>query len=304
MSGHDHTGHDHGHHKVSSRRLAMVILLNSAITIVEYVAGVMSGSLALISDAGHNLSDVLSLALGYAGEKISEKNPSAHYTFGLRRFETLVALVNTVSLVVIGVFIAVEAVGRFLSPVPINTSLMLPVAVFCLAGNLISVFLLIRDRSHSLNMRAAFLHLLYDSITSGAVIVVAIVLIFRPGWVWIDLLASLVIVVMIMWSSMGILSESLRVFLQAAPASVDPEDVRSHLMEIPGVAGVHELHIWSVDSRDTFMSCHVLLGEAAAGSDGLIQAINAMLAREFHIEHTSIQIEHAYLCKGSCRSCN
>ena len=109
---------------------------------------------------------------------------------------------------------------------------------------------------------------------------------------------------MIMWSSLGILSESLRIFLQVAPASTDPEDVRRHILEIPGVAGVHELHIWSVDSRDTFMSCHILLGEGTAGSDELIKAVNAMLSGEFKIEHTSIQIEHADLCKDNCRSCN
>ena len=178
----EHTGH--GHHHAAGKNLIFVILLNAVITVAEYIGGIFSGSLALISDAGHNLSDVFSLILGYAGEKVSEKKPDKKFSFGLKRFEVVVALVNAFSLLGIGLYIVYEAAVRYLHPVPIDIRVMVPVAVIGLLGNLFSMLILMKQRHSTLNMKAAFLHLLYDTISSVTVIGQASCS-FSPGcWWW------------------------------------------------------------------------------------------------------------------------
>jgi cobalt-zinc-cadmium efflux system protein len=303
---HDGDGHArHGHGPGSrGRTLGLVILFNSVITAAEYAGGVVSGSLALISDAGHNLSDVLSLLLGLAGERVSGRTPSARYSFGLKRFEVLVALVNALTLVAIGAYIVYESVMRYLNPVSVDTSVMLPVACVGLAGNVFSILLLHRRRGENLNMRAAFLHLFYDAVSSVAVIAVGITLIFSPGLLVLDIVVSLVIAVMIVWSSMDIIRESLRIFLQGTPDHIKPDAIHERIMGIPGVDGVHGLHVWSVSSSEVFLSCHVCLGgNDGTDADALIRAVNEMLAAEFGITHTTIQVERRLICdvgNGTC----
>jgi len=301
--GHDHDhAHDHAHHHdhdvrgVPTGRLFGVIVLNMIITIVEYVAGVLSGSLALVSDAGHNLSDVMAMILGYAGEKISATRPDARRSFGLKRFEILVAVVNALTLVVIGIYVLVEAVERFSSPVEIDAGLMIPVALVGLVANFVSVVILHRDRDHNLNLKATFLHLLYDTISSAAVVIIGVVLLFAPGWSWLDLVVSLLIVVMMLWSSVGVLRSAIRVLLQIAPESVDPETVRGAILDLSAVCDVHGLHIWSVDSREVFLSSHVRLRTPDADGNAAIREINTLLNVRFGIQHTTIQIETEQLC--------
>ncbi len=305
---HSHEGHGHTHrehaHGSRGRTLGLVILFNAVITAAEYAGGVISGSLALISDAGHNLSDVLSLVLGLAGERVSERGPSARYSFGLKRFEVLVALVNALTLVAIGAYIVHEAVMRYLNPVGVNPAVMLPVACVGLAGNVLSILFLHRRRGENLNMRAAFLHLFYDAVSSVAVIAVGVALVLSPGLLLLDIAVSLVIAVMIVWSSMDIIRESLRIFLQGTPGHLHPDAILEKILGIPGVDGVHGLHIWSVSSSEVFLSCHVCLGgNAGTDADSLILAVNDMLAAEFGITHTTIQVELRQICavgNGSC----
>lgn len=301
---HDENHHAH-HHMMHGSRLALVILFNSLITIAEFTGGLVSGSLALISDAWHNLSDVLSLMLGYAGEKVSEREGTRQYTFGLRRFEVLVALVNAFALMLIGVFIVYEAAQRFLHPRAIDLSIMVPVAFIGLGGNVLSIILLFGSRHESLNLRAAFLHLAYDAVSSVAVITAAAALYFT-GQLWIDLVISLVIVVMMVWSSIGIITESLRIILQGAPADVDPEMVYTDISRVEGVESIHGLHIWSVSSSEIFLSCHICMKQnTGSDSDSVIRGVNAMLDEKYGISHTTIQIETTLLCRtenGDC--CN
>jgi len=291
-----HYEHDHEHGRLAGRRLAWVILFNAIITVTEYVAGLLSGSLALISDAGHNLSDVLALILGYAGEKATERQPTARYTFGFRRAEVLIALVNALSLVAIGAYVVVEAVGRFRNPTEIDTGIMLPVAFVGLFGNLFSILILRHEKDRNLNLRAAFLHLVFDTLSSVAVIGVGIVLLFKP-WVWLDLAISLIIVVMMVWSSIGVISESLRVIMQAAPAGLDPEKVRETILAVPSVLEVHGLHVWSVNSSEVFLSCHVCVDNGTSDTNGVITSINTILEDSFGIRHTTVQVETANLCQ-------
>ncbi len=301
----EHNGHERHAHRISGgRRLSVVIALNLAITLAEYIGGILSGSLALISDAGHNLSDVLSLILGYAGERISRRKPSRRFTFGLKRFEVLIALVNSLSLILIGLYLVFEAVQRYLNPVPVNPAVMLPVAVIGLLGNVFSILVLGRGRGESLNLRAAFLHLFYDAISSAAVIAVGVALIFSD-LVILDLAASVVIAFMIVWSSMEIIRESLGIFLQGTPRGIDPDEVYKAILAVENVRSVHGLHIWSISSSEVFLSCHICVGGPAEGADTdkIIGRVNAALEEQFGISHTAVQVEINALCsldEGNC----
>lgn len=302
-SHHAGHGHDHHHHATGSR-LVMVIILNAVITVAEYIGGLLSGSLALISDAGHNFSDVLSLIMGYAGEKVSEKRPDKRFSFGLKRFEVAVALVNALSLLAIGFYIVYEAVERYLNPVPIDLKIMVPVAFIGLAGNLLSMLLLIRDRHRTLNMKAAFLHLLYDTISSVAVIGAAVIL-YITGLVLADLAISLIIVAMIAGSSFSIIRDSMRIFLQGTPAHIDADEVYRDIGAVPDVGSVHGLHIWSINSAEVFLSCHICVSAAAGGSDtdDIIRNVNSMLEHKYGIRHTTLQVENTKICSDSRTCC-
>ena len=306
MMGHDHAHHHEGHHHgaAGGRKFIFVILLNSVITAAEYAGGILSGSLALVSDAGHNLSDVLSLALGYAGEKVSGRRPDRRFSFGLKRFEVAVALVNALALLAIGAYILYEAAVRYFHPVPIDIRVMIPVGLVGLAGNLASILVLARDRKSTLNVKAAFLHLLYDAISSVAVIVAGIALMIT-GMPVIDLAISVLIVVMMAVSSLSILRDSARIFLQGTPGHIDPDRVYEDISHVGNVESVHGLHIWSVDSTEVFLSCHIIAACANGerDTDDIIKQVNAMLGERYGIYHTTLQIENSRICAESGECC-
>ncbi len=302
---HDHTHHhssdEHNHGLNTNRgRLLGAIIFNSIITAAEYIGGIMSGSLALISDAGHNLSDVLSLILGYAGEKFSSGKSDKKYSFGMKRLEVFIAAVNAASLLAVAVYILYESYERYKNPVTINISIMIPVAIVGLAGNVFSLIILSGGRKENLNMRAAFLHLMYDAISSVAVIIAGVILYFANIF-WIDIAVSLIIVLMIIWSSSGILKESFRIFFQGTPAGIDTDEVCRSLLSIDSVKDVHGLHIWSINSTEAFLSCHIHID--SDNGDTIINKANAMLKEKFGITHTTIQIENSLLCKSNDSCC-
>ncbi|MBN2401637.1 MAG: cation transporter [Spirochaetes bacterium] len=299
--------HDHNHgyaHITNKKRLVIVILFNSVITVAEYIGGIISGSLALISDAWHNLSDVLSLMLGYAGEKVSESYPSKKYSFGLKRFEVLIALLNALMLAGLGIYIVYEAVARFMHPVPVDVSVMIPVSVIALLGNVFSIIVLFKNKNSNLNIRAAFLHLLYDALSSVAVIAAGIILYFT-GITWADLAASLIIVFMMVWSSAGIIKESFRIFLQGTPPDIDADEVYKNILATAGVGSLHGLHIWSVSSSEVFLSCHVCVDQSLdiTNTDKIIKRVNSMLENKYGITHTTIQIENDEICDMKSGRC-
>ncbi len=302
---HDHSHHhdhnDHGHGLQSNKgRLLGAIIFNSIITAAEYIGGIMSGSLALISDAGHNLSDVLSLILGYAGEKFSSGKSDKKYTFGMKRLEVFIATVNAASLLAVAVYILYESYVRYKNPVTINISIMIPVAIIGLAGNVLSLIILSGGRNKNLNMRAAFLHLVYDAISSMAVIIAGVILYFANIF-WIDIAVSLIIVLMIIWSSSGILKESFRIFFQGTPSGIDTDDVYNSLSAIDSVKDVHGLHIWSINSTEAFLSCHLHIDRD--NGDSVIKEANSILKEKFGITHTTIQIENTLLCRSDNSCC-
>jgi cobalt-zinc-cadmium efflux system protein len=303
-SPHNHQCHGHQHgRRDAGYRLFFVIIFNLAITAAEYVGGILSGSLSLISDAGHNLSDVFSLALGYFGERFSRKKPSESFSFGMKRFEVLAALLNALTLVIIGGYIVYEAVHRLIEPETIDLSVMLPVAAIGLAGNAGSIIVLFKNRKGSLNLKAAFVHLFYDMLSSIGVIIAGLIIYFT-GKYFVDIIISLLIVGMIIWSSVGIIIESGRIFMQGSPMGVDTREVLESISTVEGVRSVHGLHIWSINSNEIFLSCHICVDNLAErGTDSIISNINAMLESKYEIKHTAVQAENDLLCSLDSGDC-
>lgn len=273
------------------RRIGWTILLNLGITAAEVVGGLVSGSLALLSDAGHNLSDVLALVLAYAGGRGAARKPSARATYGMGRLEVATAFINALSMVALALFIIYEAFIRYGNPQPIDGSIMLGVAFVGLCGNLLSVFILHRDRNRSLNNRAAFLHMLYDAISSVAVIIGGLV-ILASGWYLLDLILSVLIAMLIFWSSLDILKEATGIFMERVPRGFDVEQVADAIAQVPGIRDVHHLHLWSISSTAVALSCHIAISPGdGAHYAGVIRTVNEMLKSRFGIVHATIQPE-------------
>ena len=250
--------HDHGHDH-NGKNIGWAILINIGITLAEAVGGTLSGSLALLSDAGHNLSDVISLALSFLGEKLSEKKATRRHTFGFKRTEIFTALINSLSLVGIAFFIVIEALKRISAPPELSLGLMLVVATIGLLGNLFSMVILGKKESN-LNVKAAYLHLFYDAISSVAVIGSGL-LIYLTGWVIVDLAVSLLIAGMVLWSGLGVIKRTIHIFMQGVPEHLEFDKILQDILHVPGVNSVHGLHIWSIDSSDVFLSCHICMEE-------------------------------------------
>jgi cobalt-zinc-cadmium efflux system protein len=280
---------------MNSKKIGWTIALNIIITISEYVGGLLSGSLALLSDAGHNLSDVISLILSYFGKKISEKKADKKHSFGFKRVEIFTALFNALSLWAIGIIIIIEAIKRINSSESISLGLMLIIAFIGLLGNVFSIIVLNKSKDENLNMKAAYLHLFYDAISSVAVIISAIVIYFTH-WIILDIVVSIFIAIMIFWSGFGIIKSTIHIFMQGVPEGIDFEEVYKNILKISGVKSVHSTHIWSINSEETFLSCHICIENGKMDNDKIIQKVNAMLEKNYEINHTTIQIEKNNIC--------
>ena len=286
-------GHNHNH---SKKNIGITILLNLAITIAEFIGGYLSGSLALISDAGHNLSDVISLILGFFGEKITEIEPTKKHSFGFKRAEIFTALINAFVLWGISVVIIIEAFRRINSSQDISIGIMLVVASIGLFGNLFSMIILGKEKDHNLNMKAAYLHIFYDTISSVAVIASGIIIYFTHYYV-LDLIVSFIIAIMIFFSGLEVIKKGIHIFMQGVPEGIDFETVYKSIEGMEGVKSAHHLHIWSVNSNDIFLSCHLCINrEFEMDSDNLIKKVNSMLKNDYDIDHTALQIENNDIC--------
>ena len=286
-----HQSHDH-----RMKNIGWAILINMGITVAEVIGGTLSGSLALLSDAGHNLSDVISLGLSFIGEKLSRKKATRRHTFGFRRTEVFTALINALSLVGIAAFIVIEAVKRISSPPALSVGLMLGVATLGLLGNVFSMMIL-GKREANLNVKAAYLHLFYDALSSVAVIGSGF-LIYLTGWVVLDLVISLLIAGMVLWSGLGVIKKAVHILMQGVPEGIEFDKILQDILSVPGVKSVHGLHIWSIDSSDVFLSCHVCMEEVEGkrDTDKIIRDVNTMLGKNHRIHHTVIQAENENLC--------
>ena len=290
---HHHAGHDHGGHSrgAGRRALTFVFFLTTAFLLVEVVGGFLTGSLALLADAGHMASDAVSLGLALFAAWLAGRPATPRRSFGYKRAEILAALANGVTLVAVSVWIFVEAFRRLQDPEPILGGWMMAVAVVGLLVNVAGAAVLSRSGGESLNVEGALRHVLADLLGSVGVIVAAGVILLT-GWRYADPLVSAVIGVLVLASSWKLLRDSTNILLETTPRDVDAEQVGRKMAATPGVQEVHDLHIWTITSGFPALSAHVLVGRDE-NCHARRRDLEAVLARDFGIEHTTLQVDHA-----------
>lgn len=268
---------------------AVAVGLNLLFVAGEITAGMISGSMALIADAGHNLSDVLSLVLAWVASILSARAPSERFTYGLKSSSILAALANAALLWVAIGAILVETIRRLTDPAPVAGGMIMAVAAVGILVNGASALLFARGSKSDLNLRAAFVHLMADAVVSAAVVVAGL-LIAWTGAAWIDPAASLLVTAVIAWSSWGLLRDSLRLGMLGVPASIDLAAVRGFLQELPGVERVHDLHVWPMSTTESALTAHLVMPAAPAG-DAFLHRVTHDLEHRFGICHPTLQIE-------------
>jgi cobalt-zinc-cadmium efflux system protein len=290
--GHGH-GHSHGAHshapKDFGRAFAIGIALNIAFVITEAVFGWLGNSMALLADAGHNLSDVLGLAVAWIAAELSKRPPSPRYTYGLRGSSILAALFNAVFLLLAVGAIGWEAILRLIHPEPVASLSMMIVAGVGIVINAATAWLFFSGRHDDLNIRGAYLHMVADAAVSAAVVVAGLVILLT-GWFWIDPAVSLVVALVIVWGTWGLLRDSTAMSLDAVPQGIDPVAVRGFLASKPGVVQVHDLHIWPMSTTEIALTCHLVVPSGSPG-DGFLIEIAHQLQHDFGIAHATVQIE-------------
>lgn len=283
--------HHHGEHGARdfSRAFAAGIGLNLAFVLVEAGFGVLADSMSLLADAGHNLSDVLALALAWGASVLARREPSRRFTYGLRSSSILAALLNATLLLLVTGAIAWEAIQRLLDPVEVASKTVIWVALLGIVVNTASAVLFARNRKHDLNVRSAFLHMAADAGVSLGVVVAGAGILFT-GWLWLDPLVGLVIAAVIVVGTWGLLRESLTLALAAVPDHIDPELIRGYFADLAGVAEVHDLHIWAMSTTETALTVHLVMPAGHPG-DAFMAQVCAALHDRFHVHHPTIQIE-------------
>ena len=287
--GHDHC--DHGDHRSRNRRaLLTVLLVTAGFMVVEFVGGVLTNSLALISDAGHMLTDVAALSLSFAAIWLAGRAATGRKTFGYHRAEILVALINGVAVIVLAVFIFIEAIHRVGDAPEVDSGPMLVVATIGLAVNVFAAFMLHRGaKGGSMNMEGAFLHVMGDLLGSIGAIVAGVLMLTTGFWL-ADPLVSFFVAALIVLSALRLIRRSLDVLLEGTPAHLDLEEIRAALLEVDGVCEVHDLHVWTITQGFESLTAHLLLTEGASHQD-VLHTSHRMLVERFQIEHSTLQPE-------------
>jgi cobalt-zinc-cadmium efflux system protein len=293
-------GHAHGHsaHSDFGRAFAIGIALNLGFVVVETVYGFLAGSMALIADAGHNLSDVLGLVVAWAGARMAQASASRRFTYGLKKASILAALINALLLLVAIGAIAMEAVRRLFDPSPADGATVMAVAAVGILINGATALLFARGREHDINIRGAFLHMSADAAVSAAVVLAGF-LMLTTGQLWIDPVMSLAIAGVIFWSSVGLLKESVWMSLAGVPAGIELEEVEAELASLDGVLAVHDLHVWPLSTTETALTAHLVA--PAVESDQLLGRARELLRSRFRIAHSTIQVERR--APGVCTDC-
>jgi cobalt-zinc-cadmium efflux system protein len=284
---------DHIHHTALpvASKLKFGIMLTGFILVVEVAGGLLSNSLALLSDAGHVLADIFALSLSWYGVRQAERPASSRMTFGYHRVGVVIAVVNVITIFALALIIFYEAYRRLQQPPVVNSRLMLPVAILGLVVNLFVAFWLRREKLGNLNVRSAFWHALGDALASVGVIIGGALMLFS-GWFWVDPIISVLIGIIIIFAAWSILKEGLRVLLEATPRRVNIAEMLSALNRIPGVKDVHDIHVWSISPELHAMSCHVLIDDLRLSQTaGIRQKIEDLLQQKFDIKHTALQME-------------
>jgi cobalt-zinc-cadmium efflux system protein len=295
---HDHShahGHHHGpgghHHAPASfgTAFAIGIGLNTAFVVVEALFGYAGNSVALIADAGHNLSDVLGLIVAWLADLLSKRAPSARFTYGLRGSSILAALFNAIFLLVAVGAIGWEALLRLFNPEPVASTTVIVVAAIGIVINGATAWLFASGRDNDLNIRSAYLHMASDALVSAGVVAAGLV-IAVTGWVWLDPLTSLIVSALIVAGTWGLLRDSVAMSLDATPPGIDPDAVRRFLETRPGVAEMHDLHIWSLSTKEIALTCHLVIPDGRP-DDSFLHDLAHHLKHDFGIGHPTVQIE-------------
>ena len=292
MHTHQHAGHSH-HARASpvghGRAFAIGIALNLAFVGIEAIYGFLAGSMALLSDAGHNLSDVLGLAIAWGAALLARRGPTLRFTYGLRSSTILAALFNALLLLVAVGGIVWESIDRLMNPAPVAAVTVMVVAGIGILINGFTAWLFVRGSQDDINIRGAFLHMAADAgVSLGVVLAGAVIL--MTGAFWIDPMISLLIAGVIVWTTWDLLRQSLTLSLQGVPSAIDMSAVKTALEDLPGVARVHHLHVWAVSTTETALTVHLVMPEGHPGNAFLVNALKLLKSR-FGIGHATIQIE-------------
>ncbi len=284
--------HEH-EHEAPSGRLGIALVITLGYMAVEIAGGLLFNSLALLADASHMLSDAMALGLSWIAVRIGRRSAGERHTFGFKRSEILAALANGLALWVIAALVMYEAVNRIYAPMTVQGAGMLAVAFAGLAVNLAIAALLFKGRKESLNIKGAFLHVVADAMGSVGAIVAALVILFT-GRNWVDPFASILIGLLVLYSSWGLVKESVHILMEGVPAGIDVKQIEQAMVQQAGVCCVYDLHVWSITSGRNSISAHVVLDDSVQERDGILMNLMALLKDRFGIEHSTIQIESTH----------
>lgn len=288
--------HDHGHHHHHGKdqtegRLWISIILNFIITAAEFIGGIISGSLALLSDALHNLNDTTSLGISLVARKISKKEANRDKTFGYKRAEIIGAFINLITLVIIALFLIKEGVERFYNPQPIDGMVMFIVAIIGLLGNVITAILLYRDSTENLNLRSAYIHILSDAFSSVGVIIAGILILWYQLYI-IDTILTLIIAGYILWHSYYMLRQTINILMESTPADIQIPNIQQAMAEVSGVLDIHHLHVWRLDEKNILLESHVVIDEENMGQmESIKSSLKELLSTNFDIHHSTLEFE-------------
>lgn len=304
---HSHDGHSHGpghqHGTNNKKALGLAFFIITIYMIVEVIGGFVTNSLALISDAGHMLSDSVALGVSFLALKLGGKQPTSTKTFGFKRFEILAAFLNGIALIVISIYILWESYKRFLNPPEVMSSGMLTISIIGLLVNIAAAFILMRgDTSENLNVRSAFLHVMGDLLGSVGAIIAALLIMFF-NWGIADPIASVIVSILIIISGWRVTRDSFHILMEGTPSNIDASALKKSLLSLGEIKDVHDLHIWSITSDFPALSCHLVVDNQVENESVLSKA-KKILHDEFHIEHTTIQIDKEHSACKDHNHCN
>ena len=280
------------HHEHNTKNIGITILLNTVITVAQIIGGIISGSMALLSDAMHNFSDVLALIISYIAKKLSVKENTLNHTFGYKRAEILAAFINSATLIIIAVILIVKSIERFANPQDIPGNIVIYLAALSILLNGLSVLLIKKDSKKSMNIRSAYLHLFTDMLTSIAVLVGGFFIKYL-GWNWIDGVLSLSIAAYLIYSSWEIFTDSLKIMMQFTPEDIDIKKIVSKINKIEGVKNIHHIHVWKLDEHQIIFEAHIDVNNDIHVSqfEKILLLINNILIKS-GIHHSNIQPEY------------
>jgi cobalt-zinc-cadmium efflux system protein len=281
----------HQHHDISGKNLFWTIFLNVSITIAEIIGGIISGSMALLTDALHNFSDVLSLIISYIANRLTRRKATVKQTFGYKRSEIIAAFLNSVTLIILASFILEQAILRFWEPTKIIANWVIYLSIASIVANALSVLLIKKDAKDNMNIKSASLHLLTDMLTSVAVLIGGLSMKFM-NWYWVDSVLSIIIVIYLIYMSWGIFKSSLQIIMQFTPDNINVYKIVIEIKKINNIKNIHHVHIWQINEHDIMFEAHVDLMEDSKITDfeTVLKKIKQILA-QFNIEHTIIQPE-------------